>query len=319
MRKTKLLLFGTYHSRHPDYGLSDIEYFEQIGLALDVYSNYEKFLLAGDFNIEEEEIVLKDFLYQYNAKNLVKEETCFKSIDNPRCIDLFLTNSYHNFQNTTTISTGLSDFHKMPLTVMKTTFPKSKPKVIQYRDYKKFVINEFAFELKKKFENHVVVNYAKFEEIFLESLNKHAPLKKKILRANEKPYMTKTLKKAIMRRSALQNRFYKEKLPEFEKAFKKQRNFTNRLLKKEKKKYFTNIDMNNFTDNKKFWSTVKPLFSNYNGGSKKITLIENNEIISNDEEIAKTFNKYFEDSVKSLNIKENKFLLNSTENLSDPV
>ena len=131
--------------------------------------------------------------------------------------------------------------------------------------------------------------------------------------------MTKHLKKAIMRRSALQNRFYKEKLPEFEKALKKQRHFTNRLLKKEKNKYFANIDMNNFTDNKKFWSTVKPLFSNYNGGSKKITLIENNEITSNDEEIAKTFNKNFVDSVKSLNIKENKVLLNSTENLTDPV
>ena len=27
--------------------------------------------------------------------------------------------------------------------------------LIQYRDYKKFVINEFAFELKMKFENQV--------------------------------------------------------------------------------------------------------------------------------------------------------------------
>ena len=81
---------------------------------------------------------------------MVKEETCFKSIDNPSCIDLFLTNSYQNFQNTTTISTGLSDFHKMPLTVMKTTFPKANPKVIQYRDYKNFVINEFAFEFKNE-------------------------------------------------------------------------------------------------------------------------------------------------------------------------
>ena len=98
LRKIKLLLFGTYHSTHPEYGLKDQEYFEQVGLALDVYSNYEKFLLAGDFNIEEEETVLKEFLYQYHAKNLVKEKTCFKSIDNPSCIDLFLTKSYLNFQ-----------------------------------------------------------------------------------------------------------------------------------------------------------------------------------------------------------------------------
>lgn len=36
LRKTKLLLFGTYHSTHPEYGLNDCDYFEQVGLALDV-------------------------------------------------------------------------------------------------------------------------------------------------------------------------------------------------------------------------------------------------------------------------------------------
>ena len=57
--------------------------------------------------MEEEERCLKEFLFEYNAKNLVKEKTCFNSIDKPSCIDLFLTNSYQNFQNTTTVSTGL--------------------------------------------------------------------------------------------------------------------------------------------------------------------------------------------------------------------
>ena len=76
--------------------------------------------------------------------------------------------------------------------------------------------------------------------------------------------------------------------------------------------------MNNYTDNKKFWRTVKPLFSNY-GGSRKITLIEDENIITSDEELAKTFNHYFVESVRSLNIHENKALLNPTENLTDPV
>ena len=311
LRKTKLLFFGTYHSTHPEYGLSDTDYFEQVGLALDVYSNYEKFLLAGDFNVEEEERCLKEFLFEYNAKNLVKGKTCFKSIDKPSCIDLFLTNSYQNFQNTTTVSTGLSDFHKMSVTVMKTTFPKAKPKVIQYRDYKHFVIGNFRLELRFKLRNEIVENYGKFEDIFLGILGKHAPLKKKVLRANEKPYMTKTLK-AIMRRSALQNKYYRGRTPESEKAFKKQRNYTTKLIKKEKKKYFSSINMTNYTDNKKFLNTVKPLLSNYNGGSKKIILIEDDKIISNDEEVAKTLNLFFENSVKSLNLTENNALLNYT-------
>ena len=237
LRKTKLLLFGTYHSTLPEYGLSDKEYFEQKGLTLGVYSNYEKFLLAGDFNVEERELFVREFLYEYNAKNLVKQNTCFKNIGNPSCIDIFLTNCCQSFQNTTAISTGLSDFHKMVVTVMKTAFPKAKPKVIQYRDYKNFVLGNFREELRSKIQN--VDNYSTFEDIFLDVLSKHAPIKKKILRANDKPYMTKALRKAIMRRSALENKYNRDRSAETGKAYRKQRNYTNKLMKKEKKKYFT--------------------------------------------------------------------------------
>ena len=37
--KFKLLLAGTYHSTHPEYGTTDSDYFEQMGFALDVYSS----------------------------------------------------------------------------------------------------------------------------------------------------------------------------------------------------------------------------------------------------------------------------------------
>ena len=164
-------------------------------------------MLAGDFNVEENQNSLNDFLYQYNAKNLVKEKT-YKNINNPSCIDLFLTNSYQSFQDTTTVSTGLSDFHKMAVTVMKTTFPKAKPKIIHYRDYKRFVLENFRMDLINRLKTQLIDKYAKFELIFLEILNKHAPSKTKVLRANDKPYMTKALRKAIMRRSALQNKYY---------------------------------------------------------------------------------------------------------------
>ena len=50
----------------------------------------------------------------------------FKSVSNPSCIDLFLTNNPHKFQNTTAFSTGLSDYHKMIITVIKGYFKKNK-------------------------------------------------------------------------------------------------------------------------------------------------------------------------------------------------
>ena len=218
-----------------------------------------------------------------------------------------------------TVSTGLSDFHKMIITVMKTTFPKAEPKIVIYRDYKNFIENDFRNDLREGLQKENIKDYGTFENIFLEVLHKHAPPKKKILRANHKPYMTKVLRKAIMRRSALANKYLKEKSDENKKMFRKQKNFTNKLMKKEKKKFFRNLDLNKFTDNKAFWNTVKPLFSNNGGGSRKITLVKDDDIISNDEDVAEAFNQFFKNSVDTLDINENLCLMNDTTDLNDPV
>ena len=69
-----------------------------------------------------ENINLKNVCDIYNFKNLIKEPMCFKNPVNPACIDLMLTNSYRSFQKSGAIETGLSDFHKMVVTVMKAYF-----------------------------------------------------------------------------------------------------------------------------------------------------------------------------------------------------
>ena len=66
----------------------------------------------------------------------------------------------------------------------------------------------------------LVSDYSKFEEIFQEVLSKHVPSKKKILRANDKPFMTKALRKAIKKRSTLENKYYNDRLPETGKVYK---------------------------------------------------------------------------------------------------
>ena len=71
LRKNKILLVGTYHSTNKKFGTCDDVFFQQIGLALDVYSKYDKFLLAGDFNMDEENYILDDFMDEFHAKKLV--------------------------------------------------------------------------------------------------------------------------------------------------------------------------------------------------------------------------------------------------------
>ena len=255
LRKCKWLLMGSYHPPSQ----SDQHYFDSVGRALDIYNDsYGKFLLLGDFNSEETEPCLDSFLYEYEAKNLVKEKTCYKNRENPSCIDLFLTNSSNSFQHTTVISTGLSDCHKMPITVLKTTFEKVKPKEIMYRDYKHFNENKFREELNNSLSK--CTTYIEFENTFMNILQHNAPLKKKYIRANHAPYMTKILRKAMMKRSELESRYYKTRLMSDKEIYKKQKNFVSKLYKKERKNYYKNLDLKIFTDNKKFWKNIKPFF-----------------------------------------------------------
>ena len=72
--------------------------------------------------------------------------------------------------------------------------------------------------------------------------------------------MTKSLHKAIMKRSRLRNKFSCDRTEKSQKEYKKQRNFWVNLLKKAKKDHFANLDVNSVLDNRKFWQNVK-LFS----------------------------------------------------------
>ena len=220
LRKIKWLIFGTYHppSQPVEY------FFKHVGYALDAYGQtHKKFSLGGDFNAEKKEPCWTEFLTKYDSKSLAEDKTCFKNSENPRCIDLFITNNIGSFQKTTAVASGLSDFHTMIVTVCKASFQQLKPNKIIYRNYKNFDLSTFKNGLRLKLQS--IKSYESFEQVFLEALNKHAPLKKKFLRANHVPYMKKSLCKAIMRRPDLEIKHLKNRTIENKAKYKKQKNF----------------------------------------------------------------------------------------------
>ena len=90
-------------------------------------------MIAGDFNAQVNDIKLDTFCSTWSLKSLGKEPICFKNPNNPSCIDFFLTNTTRSFQETQVFMTGLSDFHKLVVTILKSTFPTSPPKIIASR------------------------------------------------------------------------------------------------------------------------------------------------------------------------------------------
>ena len=124
LRKNKWLIFGGYNNHKSNINT----FLGSIGHILDNHiCNFENLILLGDFNSEITEDPMKIFCDTYNLHNLVTEATCFKNPLNPSLIDLILTNRSKSFINTVVLETGLSDHHKMTVTVMKTFVPKQGP------------------------------------------------------------------------------------------------------------------------------------------------------------------------------------------------
>ena len=301
LKKQKWVLISIY--RPPN--MNERYFLDHLSRVIDCYSKkYDRFVIMGDFNSEPSDEPIETFLSCYNLHNLVKEKTCFKG--SPKCYDLILTNFKYNFQNTSTITTGFSDFHKMTVTVLKTEFVKADPIQVNYRNYKNYNHLDFSNELKNKLNNDGTFNdnYNKFQNIISGVLDKHAPLKKKYLRANNSPFMTKQLRKMIMNRSRCKNAYFKNKTVENWGKYRTLRNECVKLTKKVKREYFEKLNINSVSDNKKFWSTIKPFFSDKNKKSGKIILVENNEIIKDNKMNAEIMNEYFVNITQTLDIPE---------------
>ena len=82
-----------------------------------------------------------------------------------------------------------------------------------------------------------------------------------------------------MKQSRLRNKYLKSKSLTDRKNCNIQRNFCKKLLTT-KKEHFNNLDTKKVIDNKTFWRTVVPTFSNKNSKSDKIILNEEGKTVS---------------------------------------
>ena len=99
---------------------------------------------------------------------------------------------------------------------MRSNYQKQQPKILNYRNYKFFNNENFRnyllYEIQLiQFQN---IGCEQFEHLFMKILDKHAPLKTRLVRANNSSFMTKDLYKAIMMRSRLRNKFLRLKTTE---------------------------------------------------------------------------------------------------------
>ena len=213
-------------------------FFQESVISVDkATSAYDNVITMGDINIDTSCTTVagytkvEDFMDMFGFKNLIKGKTCHASTKGSSIdilywypllissIDIILTNRKRSFKNSCCIETGLSDHHTMILTSLKAHFTRLKPVNIQYRDYSRFNIESFMQDLEFQLSDFtdqadVNNNYKSFVTKYTKVVNRHAPVKSKVIRGNQAPFMTKELAISIMTRSRLNNRFNRTKTKE---------------------------------------------------------------------------------------------------------
>ena len=122
------------------------------------------------------------------------------------------------------------------------------------------------------------------------SLGYQAPHEKKYTRANQAPFSTKEINKEIVTRSRLRNKFIRCRSDENKKEYNEQRNSCVKLVRSSKKAHYSNFNLEDLSDNKKFWKIVKHLFSDKVNTNENMTRVDNNNIILSETETAEKLN-----------------------------
>ena len=169
---------------------------------------------------------------------------------------------------------------------IKTDIWKTVSEVITSYDLNKTII---SFDNENPNQNYNVLSNR-----FLELVNVNAPLKTKIVRGNDEPFVDKQLRKAIYTRTRLRNKIHRNPSKENKIAYIKQINFCVSLRRKCMKNYLKKLTEKGLTTNKGFWKFMKPFLTNKGfTGNNDITLIHQNKIISYEKQLTKLFNSYY--------------------------
>ena len=95
------------------------------------------------------------------------------------------------------LETGLSDFDKMTLTVMKVFYKKQKPTIITCLSYKNVSNEVFMVDVQNRISQVTSENndleFDIFKVVLNEAIQKEAPIKQRYIPAIQAPFINKTI------------------------------------------------------------------------------------------------------------------------------
>ena len=204
----KSFLISTWY-RPPN---SNLDIFDEWALFLSKCDNENcELIIIGDFNCDvgkspsdHQTQKLQFICYLYQIDQLITEPTRVRPTS-ATVIDLILTTRSENISESGLIHLGISD-HGLVYLVMKFTPPKSRKTAREIRNFKNFVESDFIqdismvpWDMTYQFDNPNIC-WQIWKSLFLEVLDRHAPLRRKRLRDDPVPWITPHIKQLMRRR-----------------------------------------------------------------------------------------------------------------------
>ena len=212
-------------------------------------------------------------------------------------LDLILTNNKRTTLTSGVVDTLKSD-HSLVYTVLHSSASRLRSRKIFTRSLKTFSKQNFVrdmqmapFHIMDLFDDVNDKLYT-FEQLYLDILDEHAPLKHSHIRRKQVPYMTKKWRKAIRHRNKLWKIFTRERTDENYEKYKCQRNTCTSLRRKAIREHFRSKSSEP-ENPREFWSAYRPFLNSKAKQANDIILKENNIVISDKKEIAHLFNNHF--------------------------
>ena len=187
---------------------------------------------------------------------------------------------------------------------------KKKTKLNSYnhmliRDMKSFQLENFLANLSDVFSDFIVSNnisvnsqFQKFLQLFSQTINRHAPLRKrsrKDFRMQHKPWLTRGIIHSINHKNKMYSKFQSSLNMNKFKEYKSYRNILIRTIQAAKRMYYNNIIVQNRSKPDQIWKTIHELVN-----IKKKTIFSPTKLITDEGktitdkiDIANNFNEYF--------------------------
>ena len=249
-----------------------------------------------DANIPTKKI--KSLYELYQLTQMIDEATRV-TMTTSSLIDHIVTKTPEKISDSGVIHTGISD-HSLVFAIRKISVIDKQENILEIRNMKNFNEEKFIEDLLKQPWEHIYFSaedpnamWDIWKKIFLDVLDKHAPLQHKKIRSKKAPWITNDIKNLMNTRDRFKRKAILTNNENDWLNFRTTRNKVNIKLRNAKKDYYSSKIAGQKCNPKKAWKSINNLLGRQNKPTVVNELTVGNNKLTCPEDIAEGFNEYF--------------------------